>query len=315
MHDDESQVLTRAGKLRFGSQVAATQMFGRSKWVLFGHLGPARVQALIPDAIERPYGVFLHGVEVWRLLSDADHRVLRRARLRVANSSYTARQVMKHHPDVGLVHVCPLALSLEDEQSITAPLLEGRTREPLVLMVGRMDAGEAYKGHALVIAAWPFVLAACPGARLALAGGGDDTGRLRGIAARAGVAQAIDFLGFVDRATLLDLYRRAALFALPSRAEGFGIVYLEAMAHRLPCIGSVHDAARDVIVDGETGYLVGQDSPRVIAERIVELLQNADLRARMGEAGFARLNHEFTFSRFAARMVALLDEHLERAEP
>jgi phosphatidylinositol alpha-1,6-mannosyltransferase len=170
-----------------------------------------------------------------------------------------------------------------------------------------MLASERYKGHDELIDAWPRVVAAVPKARLVIAGDGDDVPRLQEKARRIGKPDSILFTGFASGSLLSGLYDRAAVFALPSRAEGFGLVYLEAMAHRLPCIGSIHDAAGDVIVDGCTGRLVDQLKSHALADAIVDLLDDDQTRCRMGEAGHRRLHEEFTFAKFAERVDALLD--------
>jgi phosphatidyl-myo-inositol dimannoside synthase len=141
-------------------------------------------------------------------------------------------------------------------------------------------------------------------------GGGDDTKRLMDKAAASRAARQIHFTGFVAKPMLDAWYRSAALFALPSRGEGFGLVYLEAMAHRLPCIGSIHDAAGEVIVDGRTGRLVDQDDRERLAEAVSGLLLDEECRRRMGEAGHRRLATEFSFDRFNQRVNALL--HVDR---
>jgi phosphatidylinositol alpha-1,6-mannosyltransferase len=158
----------------------------------------------------------------------------------------------------------------------------------------------------VLIAAWPRVVSRIPDAQLVVAGAGDDAARLKQKAARGGAGTNILFTGFVSRATLDTLYRRAALFALPSRSEGFGLVYLEAMTHRLACVGSVHDAAREVIVDGQTGQLVQQDDIDGLADTIAALLLDEPRRRRMGEAGHERLMKEFSVDRFSDRLCALL---------
>src|SRR5262249_23128430 len=139
-------------------------------------------------------------------------------------------------------------------------------------------------------------------------GSGDDVERLRTKALAGIAANNIQFTGFVAPEELDALYRSAALFALPSRGEGFGLVYLEAMTHRLPCIGSVHDAAVEVIVDGETGRLVDQNAPEGLAAAISGLLIDVDLRHRMGEAGWQRVTNEFSYERFKDRFLGLLHD-------
>ena len=304
--------LSRSAKFSFGARVATWQMFRRARWMLFGHLGPARVQALFPRRFQRPYGVLLYGVEAWEPLRAADRRILRHAHLRIAISAHTAERVMRANPDIGEVVACPLSLFPEDEAAAAARADRLTSeRDPIVLMVGRLNAAEAYKGHAEMIAAWPAVLAKHPSARLVIAGEGDDLGRLRDLARRTGVTRAVDFRGFVSREDLLELYARSAVFGLPSRGEGFGLVYLEAMAHRLPCIGSRHDAAGDVIVDGTTGFLVPPEDKAFVAHRINLLLESPALREEMGRAGERRWRETFTFARFSRQLRELIGTHLE----
>jgi phosphatidylinositol alpha-1,6-mannosyltransferase len=125
-------------------------------------------------------------------------------------------------------------------------------------------------------------------------------------AAASAAGASIVFTGFVSRPALNSLYERAAVFALPSRGEGFGLVYLEAMAHRLPCVGSIHDAAPEVIVDRVTGQLVDQDNIADIADTLVRLLLDESRRRAMGEAGYQRVTREFSFDRFSGRLRELI---------
>ncbi|MGC4080852.1 MAG: glycosyltransferase family 4 protein [Vicinamibacterales bacterium] len=219
---------------------------------------------------------------------------------------------MAAHPDIGLVHACPLALLPHE-----TPGAHGE--EPLalgphaVLVVGRMSSGERYKGHDQLIDAWPAVVARVPDAQLVIVGDGDDRARLTARAAAAGSCGAsILFTGFIPQADLDALFARAALFALPSRGEGFGLVYLEAMAHALPCVGSIHDAAGDVIVDGVTGRLVDQGDVSNLASTLATLLADAPLRHRMGTAGRERVLAHFTFERFCERALRLIEHAADR---
>jgi phosphatidylinositol alpha-1,6-mannosyltransferase len=172
-----------------------------------------------------------------------------------------------------------------------------------VLIVGRMMSTERYKGHDQLLEAWPAVVAAVPRARLVCVGEGDDVERLKAKADELGVTTTTIFTGFVADGVRRSLYERAAVFAMPSRREGFGLVYLEAMAARRPCIGANHDAASEVIEDGVTGFLVDQADTRALASRIIQVLGDEDLRRRMGEAGFRRYRDEFTYESFSRRLL------------
>jgi phosphatidylinositol alpha-1,6-mannosyltransferase len=185
----------------------------------------------------------------------------------------------------------------------------------VVLVVARMISDERYKGHDQLLDAWPAVLAAIPEAQLVFAGTGDDVPQLRARATHLGIAGSVVFTGFVSEPVLASLYRKATLLAMPSRDEGFGLVYLEAMAHRLPCIGSIHDAAGDVIEEGVTGFLVDQSDVVALADRIVRLLGNDARRAEMGARGHARLVQQFGYERFRDRLLSLLLPSFGELEP
>lgn len=296
-----------AMKVRFASALALRQFRREVSWVVFDHLALARIQPLVPGLFRRPYAVFLHDIEAWGRMGSLQKAALKGARVRIANSQYTANRVTSAHPDVGSVHVCHLALPRLEPTAghLDAALLDS-IYHSAVLIVGRMGSMERYKGHDQLLGAWPEVKRRVPAAQLIVVGDGDDVPRLKREATSTTVGSSVLFTGRVDEHTLHAIYDRAALFVMPSSREGFGLVYLEAMHHRLPCIGSSEDAASEVIVQGQTGLLVSQSDVSGLAEAIVKLLRNTALRRQMGEAGFCRLEEIFSFSRFQGRVIQLL---------
>jgi phosphatidylinositol alpha-1,6-mannosyltransferase len=93
---------------------------------------------------------------------------------------------------------------------------------------------------------------------------------------------------------------------MPSRGEGFGLVYLEAMRAGVPCIGALDDAAGEVVVNGETGLLVRQSDRAALAGAIAALLGDPPRARAMGRAGQARYESHFTFDAFRDRLAAVL---------
>src|SRR6185369_612703 len=109
---------------------------------------------------------------------------------------------------------------------------------PVVLVVTRLTLADRYKGVEHLIGAMSAVRAAVPGATLRIIGRGDDLSRLQALRDQLGLKNAVEFLGYVDDARLAAELRTCRLFALPSKKEGFGLVFLEAMAHGRPCLGA-----------------------------------------------------------------------------
>lgn len=304
-------------RARFVARVAAAQVARRVDWLFFAHLGTARAQGVVPAAVRRPYAVFVHGVEAWDPALSHDRKsALRGAALRVANSEFTARRVAVTHPEVGAVVACRLAL-LDVEPPVAhgsnldedGRALLSRLGERVVLITGRMSSSERYKGHDELIESWPTVIDEHHDAQLVVVGGGDDVARLAEKARAAGVGESVLFAGRVSDALLAALYARAAAFAMPSRGEGFGLVYLEAMRAGLPCIASTDDAAAEVVLHGETGLLTRQRDRAGLAAALVTLLDDRAYAGALGRAGRARFLAEFAYDRFRDRLALILADH------
>lgn len=304
---------------------------GRGIAFVYDLLGPARAQAWLPALLRAPYLVALYGIEVWRRLSGSRSRALRQATVRFATSSHTVAEARAANGDLGPVEVLPLCL----EERLPAGEIDGalleRAGRDYLLIVGRMAASERYKGHEQLLHAMARLPGAAPGAslpprlsaagdvsprlpaagnvrpRLVIAGDGDDRPRLEALAASLGLAGRVLFTGFVSEATLAELYDRAAVFVMPSRGEGFGLVYLEAMRAGRPSIAAQASAAAEIVVDGETGLLVDPLDPDAIAGALGRLLAAPELARAMGEAGRRRLEQLFTPRRFRERLWPLLD--------
>jgi phosphatidyl-myo-inositol dimannoside synthase len=268
---------------------------------VFDLLGPARVQAWVPAWLRAPYLVALHGIEVWSPLSWDRRKALANATARLAFSSYTVERARPYCPDLEGTAVLPLSLEeREPAGTVDLGVLERAGRD-FLLLVGRMAASERYKGHDQVLDVLPR------GARLVIAGQGDDRPRLEARAAELGVADRVFFTGFVSEATLAELYRRCAAFVMPSRGEGFGLVYLEAMRAGKPCVAARGGAAEEIVADGETGFLLDPDDRRELSTVLATLLDRPERARRMGEAGRARWQREFGVERFRNGLEPLLE--------
>jgi phosphatidylinositol alpha-1,6-mannosyltransferase len=292
----------KAGFARLAAAVAGLQLRPRRPALLFDLLGPARIEAALPRSLRSPFAIFLHGIEVWRPLETSRRRALGGAVLRLANSRYTLARAREFHPGL-TAEIVPLALEERPPTGTADRELLDRAGDDFALIAGRMAASEKYKGHDALLEALPRV----PEARLVVAGGGDDRPRLEAKAAALGISGRVLFTGFVSEATLAALYDRAALLAMPSRGEGFGLVYLEAMRAGRPCLAARGGAADEVIVDGETGRLIDPENREELASALAALLGSPETARRMGAAGRIRWQRDFSYSRFRDRLAGHLD--------
>jgi glycosyltransferase involved in cell wall biosynthesis len=153
------------------------------------------------------------------------------------------------------------------------------------------------KGGEVLLAAFERVAAEIPDAELLIAGP-------RRLAHP--LPRGVRLFGLLPRQELLRLYSRASVFVMPSLFEPFGQVFLEAMEHRLPCVGSDKCAIPEIISDGETGLITPADDARALAEKIIYLLRRPETMRVMGERGHERVRTLFTWPAVARR----IDERL-----
>lgn len=180
----------------------------------------------------------------------------------------------------------------------------GQRRGTTVLSVARQYPR---KNTATLLRCLPRVLDRVPDARLRVVGGGPRLPALRELADDLGLGDAVAFLGEVEEADELRAeFAAADLFCLPSRQEGFGIVFLEAMASGLPVVAGDAAAVPEVVPDGEAGLLVPPEDERALADALVRLLGDPALRARMGARGRERAR-AFGWDRVARRFVEAVE--------
>jgi len=273
----------------------------KSDWVIYDFAGTARAHGPLALA-GRPYALWAHGWEVWPGNLRGDYaKAIRGAKAVFVNSAHTGARLAQSMPDLAAIHECQLGT----EQDVEArfPPRSARGAEPMVLFLGRSDAMFA-KGQDVLIAAWPSVVAEVPDAVLCFAGGGERLDRLRALAAASPAAASIRVCGALSEAEVESLHRRARLFAMLSKVEGFGLVFAEAMRHGVPVLTSDADASTEISRDGETGFAVSRDDLAGVAGRIVSVLKDERLHERLSRAAFERWSRQFCFSAFQTRFLA-----------
>ena len=227
----------------------------------------------------------------------------------VTNSQYTLTEFRAQHPMVSEIpgEVCHLPARFSGNGDSRLPERNNHPSGHRVLIVGRLWGRGLLKGQKGLISVWPRVLECFPQAELWIVGEGKGRGELEAVARSMGVDGAVRFTGQVPDAELETIYRAADVYAMPSRGEGFGLVFAEAMAVGLPCIASKLDAGSEVVVNGETGILVDPANLDELFEAIKGLLGDKDLRARMGQAGQRRATEFFSLDSFNQRIERLLN--------
>jgi glycosyltransferase involved in cell wall biosynthesis len=225
-----------------------------------------------------PFTAVLHGIEAWADLPALRRHALGEADHLFAVSRHTRdRVILKHGVESARVKV--LHNTFDEARYLPGPkpahLLEKhrlRADQPVILTVSRLSASERYKGHDQVLRALPAVAAVFPDVRYVIAGDGNYQAELMKLASQLGLSNHVIFTGYISRTELPDYYRLCDLFAMPSVKEGFGIVFLEAMACGKPVIAGNVDGSMDALADGELGVLVNPSAIEEITGSILDVL-------------------------------------------
>lgn len=325
LNDPEGEHESRVGDLPF-----TFRGFGRAKRrfvfaaLRLARAGPSVVVAAHPHlalpaaAMKRVAPrlrvmILTHGVEVWTPLPLLRRYSLRRADCLTAPSQHTARKLIAvQGVREAKIHRLPWALDPDFLRLAQTPekntLPAGFPERPVILTVGRWAASERYKGLDRLMEAMPALLPWVPNLHLVAVGDGDDRPRLEKLAAQLGIAGQVRWLTRVSAAELAALYAHSDVFALPSSGEGFGFVFLEAMALGKAVVGGAHGGITDLIEDGITGFLVNQNEGARLADVLHRLLANEPLRQEMGRRARDNVLRRHRFENFQVELGNALED-------
>jgi glycosyltransferase involved in cell wall biosynthesis len=241
------------------------------------HFGP--VARIAQRSFGTPYVLVAHGVDAWQIKNVSRIKALKKANLVLAVSRYTRDRLIQ---EVGLdaqrIKILPntydpdrFAITPKPPRLLQKYGLQPQT--PVILTVGRLEETEGYKGYDQIIKVLPEIRRKAPDARYLLVGKGSDRPRIERLIAEVGVQEAVILAGFVPDDELAEYYNLCDVFAMPSQGEGFGIVYLEALACGKPVLAGNKDGSRDAVAEGELGLLVDPEDTAEIAAEIIRVLR------------------------------------------
>ena len=272
------------------------------------HAGLTPVARLLAIRAGCPFVVFFHGVEVWGRLRARTRWGIRGANRILSVSEFSLRECLEKNSELRGVRskILPLGLlcgGVPSEEPAAAKAASGK-----VLLVTRLTKHCATKNVRELILAMRHVTEQVPSASLTIVGDGDDRADMEEFTGAHALASVVRFVGRLGDDQLAEMYAQADVFAMPSKQEGFGLVFVEAMARGLPCVCGNRDAAREVVEEDVTGLGVDADSPEAIGGAIARLLLDEPLRRRMGLAGWRRYREHFTREAVEHRMKTAMQQ-------
>ena len=300
-------------KLRF---ILAALQIARKKprVVLAAHANLAPITSWMKRLAPRTKIIVMaHGVEVWQPLPARRHAALLAADIALAASTSTVQKLTEVQ-QMPLEKIRKLPWPLDPEVLAMAgapaklPAPAAFPPSPVILTVGRWAASEQYKGVDDLVRALAYLRATFPSLTLAAVGAGDDLQRLQKLAADLGVAGEVRFLTGLSKLELAACYARADIFALPSTGEGFGLVFLEAMAFGEPLVAAACGGSTDVVQDGVNGLLVPPHDLKSLTEALSRLLENSALRMELGRRGAEIVRKQYSFEVFQNQLERIVEE-------
>ncbi len=270
------------GRLRLALTLALYLVRRRPQRIICGHQRLLGMVSLLCTGANIPYSVITYGKEVWSPLPWWDQRALQRADQIWAISRYSRdRACLANHLDPQRVQLLPCVV--DGDRFSPGPaandLIDAyNLRDSQVIMtVARLWSGDIYKGVDVTLRALPAIAEVIPKIKYLVIGRGDDQPRLAALAQDLGIADRVIFAGFVPTAALPAHYRLAQAYVMPSQ-EGFGIVYLEALACGIPVLSGDQDGSADPLQDGRLGWRVPSQDVNAVVTACLAMLSGRDRR-------------------------------------
>jgi glycosyltransferase involved in cell wall biosynthesis len=298
----------------FATQILKYGIWQRPNLIISFHLNFIVVAYLIKHLTGIPYWAVAHGVDAWNITNPILKTALHHADRILAVSGYTRDRLLQEQDvDPDKISLLPNTFDASFFKIGNKPiyLLDRyglKPTQPVILTVARLASDDGYKGYDQIIQALPQIKRQISNVHYIVAGKGDDRARIEKLVAQLNLQDNVTLAGFVPDDELCDHYNLCNVFAMPSRGEGFGIVYLEALACGKPTLGGNQDGAIDALNHGEFGALVDPLDVDVIAKTLIQILQGTypNPLIYQPEALRQKVIDKFGFSQFNQSLAKLI---------
>jgi glycosyltransferase involved in cell wall biosynthesis len=264
-----------------------------------------------------PYFTFAYGVDVWNL-NGLKLIGLKHSQGIVTISKYTKGVILEQLKNYSDDRIFMLYPTIVPERFKPGPKPEYLMKrwninkdDKIILTVARLSKSEQYKGYDKVIIALSHLLnfptSQLPNFKYILVGSGDDLPRIKSLIRELHLEDYVILPGFVSDDELPDYYNLCDVFVMPSKKEGFGIVFLEALAYGKPVIAGNKDGSRDALLDGKLGILIDPDNVDELAEAIINVLEGK-VEPRLLDPDYLKVTvlEHFGFDKFSKRVEEIL---------
>lgn len=276
--------------------------------VLCGHINLLPVSQYASYRLGAKQVLAIYGIDAWRPTSSrlTNYFARRQGHVYAISDITRSRFASWSGVDPNSIYLMPNAIHQEwyGPGKKNPELLRqyGLIDKKVIMTLGRYSSSERYKGVDEVLEVLPKLIAIQPDVHYLVVGDGDDRPRLEAKARRLDLSMHVTFTGRLKEEAKAEVFRLADAYVMPSYGEGFGFVFLEAMACGIPVVGSSTDGGREALRDGELGAIVDPKNNQQLQHAILEAL-NQEKRVPSGLA-------YFSFSAFSDRLKSMLSDVL-----
>lgn len=306
----------RRNKLKFALNAILEGV--KTKTVVLSHINLLFIALLIRFLSKTPHFILMaHGKEVWQKLPIWKRNFINKHVVVWAVSNYTAAALKKHKIRPGQIRILPNCIDpfFKIPTSFQKPerLLKRyqlSKHQPVILSLGRLTKHETDKGYNKVIKIIPQLLSEFPDLRYLICGQADaiEKTKLKKLIFKHRLQRNVTLLNFIPENELETHYQLADLFILPSKKEGFGLVFIEAALCGCKVISGNMDGSVDAMLNGQLGTMVNPDSTEQLKQAI-----HLSLRERLNDSEARNIQHtclnSFSHEQYIKNIKKLLIEH------
>jgi len=264
----------------FALKVFLSSLISKPKLIIVGHVNFSPIAYMIKRLTNIPFWVVTYGIEAWGIRKNLLKKSLLASDRILAMSNFTKNRITSEQNiaadkisvlpgtfDAHFFRIKPKSAYLLGKYGLNQ-------NQPVILTVCRMDKAEKYKGYDKIIELMPKLIQNFADIRYILVGYGSDAERIKELVKKLKLDKHVILPGKITGEELCDHYNLCDCFAMPSKAEGFGIVFLEALACGKPVLAGNQDGSVEALRNGELGVLVDPDDINEISDNLIKILKS-----------------------------------------
>ncbi len=269
-----------------------------SQYILYDHLDLARSNIFLIK--KKPYIVFLYGIDIWNKNNIKRYESQRKSSLSIAISKFTEKKAKLAYGNLHNVKVCWLS-TIYDKINFK----KKNTKDFNFLFLSRLEKG---KGHIRTLNS--FKKLKKKNIKLMIVGKGPEYKSIKKKIIELKLEKKVKMFGFLSKERLNKVWSKTDVLIMPSRVEGFGLVYIEAMSRGIPIITSTQDAGKEINLHGKTGYSADLDNKKIdkLFFYINKISNNKYKLKEMGKNAKNRWKNNFSFKEFKKRFGKIIDD-------